>query len=138
MRGIAGDAGFAQREGADGGVPDGRDAGLEDEPVVGFDEQGLEVANGFHQVGVVLGIAQRVQRHDEVHHGRVDGAQPFGVARAVENPVLGLADGGVADALGAALFPELEDAVEVVKQHRKALPAWAARGWRRGAAARRA
>ena len=62
-------------------------------------------ADGVHQVGVVLRVAQRVERHDEVHHRGVDGAQPLGVARAVQNPVLGLADGGAADALRARASP---------------------------------
>ena len=93
-----------------------------------FDQQRFEMADGVHQVGMVLGIAQRIERHDEVHHGRVDGAQSLGEARAVQNPVLGFADGGAANALRAALLPDFEHAVQMVEQHAKAPCAWAASG----------
>src|SRR5471032_1567490 len=106
---------FAQSESANGGVPDGRDARLEDKAVAGFDHQGLKMTYGFHTVWVVAGIAEGVQRHDEVHHGRIDGAQPFGVARAVQNPSLRLADGRTADALRAAGFPDFEHAIQVME-----------------------
>jgi len=38
----------------------------------------------------------------------------------LEDPALGLADGGAADALAAALLPDFEDAVEVVEQDAQA------------------
>ena len=86
-----------------------------------FDQQRFEVAHRVRQVGMVLGIAQRIQRHDEVHHRRIDGAQALGEAGAFQNPMLRLADGGIANALRPALFPDFEDAVEMVEQHRKAV-----------------
>jgi len=86
------------------------------------------VTNGLHQVGVVLGIAQRVQRHDEVI--MADRWRPtLRCGASVENPVLGLADGGVAYALGTALFPELENPVEVRNSTESPFP-WESRGWR--------
>ena len=68
-------------------------------------------------VRMVRRIAQRVERHDEVHHRRIDGAQPFGVVRAGQNPVLRLANRGAANSLAAALLPDLEDAVQVVEEN---------------------
>ncbi len=58
-------------------------------------------------------VAQQIERHDDVHHGRVDGGHAVGVARALEHPLLGLLDGAAADGSGAVFFPELQNVVQV-------------------------
>ena len=79
------------------------------------------MADSLDQVGMVFGILQCVERHDEVHHRWIDRAQTFGMASTIENPMLGLADGGGADAVGAALLPHFENTVQMVKKDREAL-----------------
>ena len=107
---------FTESEHGDRGVPDGGEARLVIEAIGGFGEQAVELGDGADEIGMVARIAERIERHDAVHHGGVDGAEAVAVTGAVEHPLFGVAHGGAADILGAAIFPEFEDAVELMKE----------------------
>jgi hypothetical protein len=80
------------------------------------------VADGFDQVGLILRIAERLQRHDAIHHGWVDGAEAVGVAGALQHPAFRLADGAGAHVLEAALFPELDGAIHLLEDDGGGVP----------------
>ena len=104
-------AALCQRVGADGGIPNRREARLEEEPFAIVHHEVVEVAQRLHPQGVVLGIAQRIQRHHRIHHGRIDGAQPVGTVHALDHPRLGSLDGLPPDALRPAALPPLQQPV---------------------------
>ena len=114
---------FAESEGGVSGIPNWRVTGLELEAVLRLDDEIFEDAQGFDAVGMVLWITQRIQRHDKVHHRRVDGAEALAVAGAVEHPMFRLAYGCHADILEAAAFPDFEDFVDVVEEDGHLSPA---------------
>ena len=74
------------------------------------------MALGLQQVGMIARVAERIERHDEVHHGRIDGAEAVGIAGAVEQPVLGLAQRRGAKIAGTTFVPEFDEPVQVVEQ----------------------
>ena len=63
-----------QRKPGDRRVPDHREAGLKEEPLAVVNQEPLELAHGLDKIRVVLRVAKHVQRHDHVHHGRVNPA----------------------------------------------------------------
>ena len=105
QRAGGGFAGFSQRIRHDGGVPNHRKTGLEEEAALVVDQQIHELGFGFHAIRMVFGITQQIQHHDHVHHGRVNRGEAAGIARMLEHPLLGAADGAGADAARAILGP---------------------------------
>jgi len=61
----------------------------------------------LHGVGMITGVFQRVQRHDEVHHRRVDGSKPFGALEVIQHPGFGFAERPLAKWLPRRFFVEL-------------------------------
>ncbi len=105
--------GFTQSVSGDGRVPDRGVTGLEEEALAVVDHQVVELPKGFHARGVVAIVAENIQRHDGVHHRRVNRAQAIGVLEALEHPVLTFPHGDAADAGKAVLLPKLQDLVGV-------------------------
>ena len=111
---------FAQNVHRDGRIPHRRKARLEEETAMIVDHQVHELARGFLDDRDDPGIPQEIQRHHHVHHGRVNRAQSVGIARALENPLLGAADGPRAQAARAVPFPQFQ---EPVRYEEKIAPA---------------
>ena len=110
---------FPQRIRRDARVPDHRETRLEIESAFVVHQQVEELLLGFLHVGMVLGVSQQVERHDHVHHGRIDGADAVAVARAFENPLFRAPDGLAAQAFRTVPLPELD---ELVGQQEKVAP----------------
>jgi hypothetical protein len=100
---------------AGSGVPDGGEAGLEVELVLGLGDELVELVQGFDEVRMVAFVAECLEGHDGVLHGGVDGAEAVGVAAAFEDPAFGLAYGGDAGVAVAVAFPEAEELVDLVE-----------------------
>ena len=65
--------------------------------------------------GMIFRITQDIERHDGVHHGRINGAQSVGTLEALEHPLLRGADGLLANAARAAPLPMLQSSVDAQK-----------------------
>ena len=70
---ILGNAGFAQADGHDGGVPNGRETGLDAHAVGRLVLQLLQFMRGAHHLRMVIGVAQGFQRNERIQHGRENG-----------------------------------------------------------------
>ena len=114
---------FAKREHGVGRVPDGRKTGLKIQLRLGLRDQFVEVLDRFDPVGMILGVAQAFERHDQIHHRRINCAEALRVARVIENPFLSFAEGLLAQRLRPAAFPQLEAAVDPLEDQRKTIAA---------------
>ena len=107
---------LSQRVRGDGGVPDRREARLKEKPLAIIHHQVVELAHRLHSHRIVFGVAQPIQRHHRIHHGRIDRAQTVGVFQPRHHPLLGLPDGPPPDGFRSAAFPPFEAAVYRQKQ----------------------
>src|SRR5262249_23634317 len=99
----------------EGGIPDGREAGLDAEGVVLLDHEIIELLEGPAHLGGGVGIAEGGKGNDRVDDGWEDGADAVGVLEVVEHPARRLLDGAAAEPLRAPLFEELDDVVDAEK-----------------------
>ncbi len=96
----------------DGAVPDHGKTRLEEEAAAVVDHQRIELLLRFHTIGMFGRVTQQIQRHDDVHHRRIDGGHAVGELGPLQHPLLGFADGSPADRLRAILLPKLQSFVE--------------------------
>ena len=111
--------GFTQGEGCDARVPHHREAGLEEETRIALygivHHEIVELALRVHALRTVWRISQQIQRHDDVHHGRINRGHSVGVPGVLQHPLFSLADGALPQRLGAVFFPDLQNFVEMQK-----------------------
>ena len=106
-------AGFAQRIGSDGRIPNRGKARLEEECLAIVNDQVFKLANGFFAHGRIGGITQNIERHYRILHGRINRAQSVRVFHALQHPVFAFAQGVFADTGKAVAFPQLQDSVGI-------------------------
>ena len=81
---------FAEGDGGDGGVPNGREAGLDAEAGFVVHEQAGEIVLGFFDNRVVRRVAEGVERHHGVEHRWENGGEAVAAfAHALDHPGLG-------------------------------------------------
>ena len=95
--------------------------GWKKKPPLVVHHQSVELLLSFHAIGMIRRIAQQIERHDDVHHGRIDGAQAVGVAGALQHPLLGLVDGVLADGLASRGSPRSFSILSMRKKHLRQL-----------------
>ena len=100
-------------------VPHHGEARLEKEPLPVIHHQVQELLFGLVPVRMAGLNAQHVQRHDRVHHRRVDRGQPIGVTGPVQYPLFALGNRLLANRLAAVPLPQLAN---LVHAHEEGLP----------------
>src|SRR6266478_556121 len=110
---------FPQRVSGYAGVPDHRETRLKIKSALVVHQQVEELLLGFLRVRVVLWISQQIERHDHVHHGRIDCADSVAVTGALQDPLLRAPDRLAPQAARAVTLPELH---KLVGQQEKVTP----------------
>ena len=112
---------FRQGKSRDRRVPNRRETRLHVKAArfVSIDHQAVELLLRFHAIGMVRVKAQNIQRHDGVHHGRIDGAQAVRLLEMLDHPFAAFGERVTPDEARAHALPDLQEAVERRKQLRQ-------------------
>ena len=110
-------AGFGEGDGGDGGVPDGRKAGLDAKILRVIHKEAGKVAVGFFHERVIVRVTESAQGHHGIEHGREDGAEAFApLAHSLDHPGFGGLQRPPAERVNGELVVELQEFVAPEKK----------------------
>ncbi len=115
-------AGFAQTNRHDGGVPDGREARL-DAQVAGLVVlEPLEFPQCAHDLRMIAGVAERLERDQRIQHRREDRRQTVRMLEALQHPRFALLQRAFAEGMDAGRRPQLGKLVQFVELQEEVAP----------------